>query len=179
MRFFILLCAFLFMSCIRNGPTRPEDITSNQVIINVSERLNKKYGLKLGAIGGAVDKEGVYDLDASYDLYGSKMIDIAEARDLIVDCVEEFLKEANSNKEFRPYMKVYPFTAKNLSISILIFGDNRTRLRLPYISTISMRKSIITYKSLTSDMEKYRYEREIEESYEEALKLSKRNNTVN
>ena len=176
MRFIILLCAFLFMSCIRNGPTSPEGITSNQVIINVSERLNKKYGLKLGAIGGAVDKEGVWKINATFSRYG-KVLSMKEARIMILDCIEEFLKEANNNEEFRPYMKVYPFTLENLSVGIINYDENRVVRHFPDISIVSTRLGMIFYESFGPEV-KLPYANVAKESYEEALNLSKRNNEV-
>ena len=158
------------MSCISIGPTDPMDIVSDQIILTVSERLNKKYGWKLSAIGGSANKEGVSKLNASYHRRGLKMTDIEEARELILDAIKEFLNEANTNEDFKPLMKDYPFTTQNLSIGIINYDEIGMDVYFPYISDISVGSGKIDYSSLGP--EGFSYVRQIKETYEEALERS-------
>jgi hypothetical protein len=168
---FLCLSLLLLGSCSEVGPTRQPDILSNQIIKTVSGRLNKKYGFQLVGTGGAEDEGGVWEIAAMYGRYGPKMLDIGEAREKILDCAKEFLDEINHNEAFRPYMKVYPFTSKNLSISILNYDEKGKDVSFPYISDISLRSGSIYYKSLDYDV-MLPYAKIVTETYEEALEIS-------
>ena len=172
----LLLClSLLFLAGCTEvvGPTRQEDILSDRIILIVSERLNKKHGFRLSCIGGAADKEGVWEIAAGYGRYGTAILDIAEARELILDCAKEFLDEANHDEAFRPYMKVYPFTSTNLGLTIINYDESGREIVFPYISTIGLHSGDIYYRSLDSDVMQP-YARIIEETYEEDVALSKK-----
>ena len=173
--FIFVLCIFTFIltSCTNFEPLSQEDDISNHIIKVVSKRLNGKYGLKFAAIGGGADQEGVWNLHGGYNQYGKKMLDIEEARELILNCLQEFLYEANSNMEFRPFMKVYPFTEKNISIAIFNLDEEGRELHFPYINVISADDGIISYKYLGPTVMDP-YAKIVKESYEEALRLSEK-----
>ncbi len=168
----LFILTLLLFGCTNNGPTRQSDILSDNIIKTVSERLNKKYGLKLIAIGGGEDKDGVWLLSAMYQRIDSKMTEIEEARKIILDCTEEFLNAANHDAEFRPYMQIYPFTPKNLEISILNYDENHREVHFPFISAFSINYGFISYKSLGPEL-KLPYAQKVTETYEEALERSR------
>jgi hypothetical protein len=168
---FLFLFLLLLGSCSEVGPTRQADILSDQIIKTVSGRLNKKYGFQLVGTGGAEDEGGVWEIAAMYGRYGPKMLDIGEAREKILDCAKEFLDEINHDEAFRPYMKVYPFTSKNLSISILNYDETGKDVFFPYISNINLVGGMIYYKSLDPKV-RIPFAKIVKETYEEALEIS-------
>ena len=99
---------------------------------------------------------------------GQKIADVEEARKLILTCVQEFLNEANSNEDFRPLMKVYPFTEKNISIIVIFYDEEGRDIHYPYISSIIKRATAIDYTSMGPTVYDP-YAQEITETYEEAL----------
>ena len=173
--FILVLCIFTFIltSCTNFEPLSQKDDISNHIIKVVSKRLNEKYGLKLVAIGGGADEDGVWNLDGGYNRYGKKILDIEESRELILNCLKEFLYEANSNMEFRPFMKIYPFTEKNTSIAIFNYDEKRMEVHFPYISVISSYNGIISYRYLGPTLMDP-YAKIVNETFEEALRLSRK-----
>jgi hypothetical protein len=169
---FILFISMVISSCYTEiKPTQEADILSDRIIKIVSGRLKKIYGLKLISFGVAADKEGIWKINAMYGRYSSEILDIQQAREIIVICVKEFLGEINHDKAFRPYMKVYPFISKNLSISILNYDENRRATHLPNISAFSVNSTGISYKSFGPEV-KLPYAKIVTETYEEALEIS-------
>ena len=53
-----------------------------------------------------------------------RKLSIEQAREILVDCVQEFLTEINSNEEIRPYLENFPFTSKNIHIALLTFAED-------------------------------------------------------
>ena len=172
-KFVVCIFIFFFTSCTNFEGLRQEDDISNHIIKVVSKRLNEKYGFKLASIGGGADQEGVWNLDGGYSLNGAKILDIKVARELILNCMQEFLYEANNNEEFRPFMKVYPFTPKNITIVIFNHDEEGRRVHFPYISVVSISRGTIDYRWLGPTIMDP-YAQEVSETYEEALKLSGR-----
>ena len=48
-------------------------------------------------------------------------VNLKTARELTIYVINEYLSAINSNKELRPYLHEYPFTAKNVEIRIFIY----------------------------------------------------------
>ena len=94
-------------------------------------------------------------------------MDISEARHLVIDCIDIYLKEINGSEEIRPYLHNYPFTVEN--IEIIITGPDREKEDSLFIDSISVDKGEIVYfaeKNKTLEMV-------LLETYDEALKKFK------
>jgi hypothetical protein len=176
----LILFLLILFSCSKDGSIlqkKENDLHKEtdmyEVIQIVSKKLQIKYGLQLVGIGGGADEKGVWSLDASYKYSGPKILEIEEARKIILNCIEEFLWEANNNLEFRPAMKEFPFSSKNIGILIITYDEKGNLVHFPYISVISHGDGIINYKSLDTKIT-LPYVNNRRETYEEALALSQK-----
>lgn len=75
----------------------------------------KKYGLKYedygGKMGNGIDQ-------VAFDFVCHKKTSLEKARKMEVELTQMLVDQINSNPHFRPYLKEYPFTAKNAPIRI-------------------------------------------------------------
>ncbi len=177
----LFLGFILLTGCFAFQERSKESIALSNIYQSVSTRLNEKYHL-LAISTGSTNDRGDSDADPEnikftilsmyYNRYGPGSDNIDEAREMILDCAQEFLKKINDTPDFRPDMKVYPFKAKNISLAIFNYEKDGTPIRFPYISTISLSGGKISYNSY-GDKIVLPFVREITETYEEALLRSK------
>jgi len=94
---------------------------------------------------------------------------------MIVDLVQEYLKEINTNKKIRPYLRNYPFTLENLEFTIFILQPDGHLPPLEHIHCITAAKGIIEYELsvLPSDYAKD-FPLLQQETLEEALEILKK-----
>lgn len=160
----ILLTAFIWSCSLSSNHHLPKsDLTSYDLIGRFGKEMNKRYGMCISATGGGSDK-GIWLMTIYFDLY-RPIRTKEEARRLIVDVTESFLARVNESQEIRPFLKSYPFTSKNLDISILAFeSTNRKDTFYPNIDTVSIvegkvefdtRDPINTKRYLTTEFEPY------------------------
>ena len=60
-----------------------------------------------------------------------------EARKLIINCVDDFLEAVNNDEQLRPFLRDFPFTAKNLDLTILNFDKNQELHSFPFIAIVT------------------------------------------
>jgi len=98
----------------------------------------------------------------SFDYY--QEVNIKTARELIVPVINEYLSAINSNKEIRPYLHEYPFTAKNIEIRIFVYNPDRSELSLEKIDCITSLNGMLKYYTRSNPRQAI-----CKETYEEAL----------
>jgi len=97
---------------------------------------------------------------------------------MLIDCVEIFLNNINSNEAIRPHLKGYPFTYKNVGIVFYIADKSHEDLFHPNISVASCTSIGVYFR--TNDPENiHRYKGRYKETHEEALELVKKQHTEN
>ena len=104
----------------------------------------------------------------SYKIYRS--LDTAEARKLIIDCVEEYLTAINASKEIRPFLENYPATSENIHLTVYSYNPDHRHTYDPSIGVVSARDGNVFYRTRDKNNE-YRYKSETEEPYEVALAM--------
>jgi hypothetical protein len=139
----------------------------NTLLAQAAKQLEKKYHMKVIGEGAGMPRRVINLLILSFRINGSLTQD--EARKLLVECVEEFLQIANSDEKIRPYMKNFPFTPENLDLSVFIYDKNGQDIYNPALGLAASRHGKLFYK--TYNKGSFGYASEIEESYEEALKI--------
>jgi len=108
------------------------------------------------------------DIQAMHMNFGfSELVDLKAARELIVCSISEYLKNINTSKEIKPYLKEYPFTAKNVEMDIQIRKPGGSRIPLNEIHHISAIDGILTY--YLDFPETCSRQNFFKETYEEAL----------
>ena len=122
MKFIVILasvCA-LFSGVLCYACARPSvdyEKLADKITAKTAKKLEQEKGLILIGTGGRMmDDIKLMMMGFRY----RKIIDINEARNLLVYCVEEYLTAINNNEKIRPYLHDYPFTAKNIQIEIFI-----------------------------------------------------------
>lgn len=111
-------------------------------------------------------------LDIQFQVIGT--LSREKARVILLDCVEEFLKNINSNEEIKPLLINYPFSHENVSLTLFIRDKNNNKLYHPNISVVSFRRRGLEFITNDPDNE-YKYKEEYLETYQEACQLVHRN----
>ena len=85
--------------------------------------IKKKRDLDCVGYGGAF-YTNVKKINLTF--YTKKTITLPEARRIFVEMNEDLIARYNSNEAIRPYLDNYPFTLKNVKISLLFGKINTT-----------------------------------------------------
>jgi hypothetical protein len=152
----------------------PEDDKMLYGFINrEGKSLGLKYHMGQSAIGiGGMDK--VWLISLAFDRHGEPLTE-NEARKLIISCVDDFLEAVNKDENLKPFLKNYPFSAKNLELTIYNYGKNQILHYFPYIAIVTNSEGKIGF--LTKDASiKYGYYTEKYETYEESVAILEREN---
>ena len=161
-RFILILCLFILGACSSKDSLLPEgDRLGNQIIFELGKKMQDK-GLKLIAFGGAEANGKTWNLDASFK--ANFELTLPEARKLIVELVDDFLQMINADEKLRPYLSEFPFTVKNLSLTI--FGKNQKKTD-QFLLCVYSEKADISY--LKNNPNGGMLLTEFEETYEEAV----------
>jgi hypothetical protein len=166
----ILICPLTFsFSFFKSKKPRDYEQMANEISTKVAKKLCKKHQMDWIGEGDQM-MESASMIGLSFQIFHP--LDRNEARTRIVDCVEELLAAVNSNKEIRPFLKDYPFTTKNVQVSIYSnYPDGREALD-PYISVVSVYNSANIYFS-TAEANEDSYKHRYREPYSEALAMVK------
>ncbi len=144
---------------------------ADQVTKHTANQLKKEKGLSLIAIGGPMMGD-IQGMGADFEYFD--LVNLQEARKLIVYASQCYLKNINSNKKIRPYLHNYPFDIKNISILIIVNHPETLSLEQQNICCISVFGGIISYK-LESSARYAPLPLLKEETYAEALKIVEEN----
>ncbi len=139
---------------------------ADEITANTAQQLEKQKGLFLAGTGGGM-MHNIRMMAMSFDFY--QEVDLQTARELIVYAIREYLSDINSNKEVRPYLQNYPFTAKNVEIRIWISKPDRSKASSGKIHYISAINGILDY--YTREDNQHSRKTICEETYEEALEV--------
>ena len=96
-----------------------------------------------------------------------KMIDIEEARKLIIYSMQTLAEEINAEKKLRKYLYKYPFPPKRTEIMIIVHNRDYSTVSPEYISVVSFHNGKISYD--ITNPETNRLDTIYKETYEEAL----------
>lgn len=161
---FVIASLTLSFSFFKSKPRDYEDI-ANEISAKVAKKLSKRHQMNLIGEGGGM-MGSIYMIALSFQI--DHPLDRNEARERIIDSVEELLTAINSNEEIRPFLKNYPFTTKNVKVAIFsVYPDGR-KVYDPLITVVSVDQSeYITFR--TKEPNKTPYKNQYREPYSEAL----------
>jgi hypothetical protein len=164
--FFICVC---FLFAITNCETLKEDeIIARKIMYRVSDVLESRYQLRYGGYSEAGDKTGYTEMGLFFNKFGKVSKD--EGRKMMVDCVNEFLKEINSDPKMQPFLITKPFTALNVQIMIIVYSSDGRTIFYPDINVFSAARGKINYYTSSPD-QKFGHFTEEEEPFEEAVQI--------
>jgi hypothetical protein len=116
---------------------------SNEIKYKVALQLKNEKNLHpCGMGGGGVGKIRVQYL--AFDYY--QQCTIEEARELLVDAGNLFLKAINEDERIRPYLQNYPFLPKNIEMSIFFKKPNGSEMKSGKLSIIDLGDAKLKYK---------------------------------
>lgn len=145
---------------------------ANKAQNEIAKTLSKKYDMRV--IGDyAALFERVNELGLRFNINGPLSKD--ELRYILIGCIKEYLCYINSDEEIRPYLKDYPFTSKNIDISIFVYGLEKKNFNLyyPEIAVASTYIGNLYYQTYGPENE-FQYKTTEKETYEEALAIVKK-----
>lgn len=136
----------------------------NKLISEKANKLAKQYNMQqIGTTVGMPD--GIIELlGASFQ---KETASLEEARTIVIDGCLKFLKTINSNEQLKPYLIHYPFTIKNVELTVY-FDSNNYDSEANTLSVVSCFGGNI-YFFYKKKNERYGYSKEIKESFEEAM----------
>ncbi len=139
----------------------------DQLIGDFSKDLRRRKNLTLIATGGG-QQGRLFVLRFS----AQQNVNLEQARELLVDVCEGFLKQVNNDQKFRPYMLEYPYNGTNIDIMIRFVDSNNYRAQPPYIALAANYQGKVYYS--TSNIKEDLIDLHAE-TYEEACKMVKEN----
>jgi hypothetical protein len=163
----VLSCFILIVLTFGCAQNPNYEVLANRVIKQTAEQLRLEKDLR--AIGTVGQMMGDIQL-LGIEFYYYHLVNLSEARELLVYASQVFLKNINENKEVRPYLHNYPFTLKNIDVTIFVSQPNGQDPPQGDIEIITLRSDKIIYK-LTAPSEFAPWPVLHEETYEEALKI--------
>ena len=159
----------LSFSFFKPKPRDYADI-AREIRAKVGNNLSKKHQMDLIGEGGGM-MGSVYMIGLNFQI--RHPLDRKEARERIVDCVEELLAAVNSNEEIRPFLKNYPFTPKNVQVAIFSVTKDGQDVYDPYIAVVSVdERDYITFRTEEPNNPSS-YKNKYKEPYSEALAMLK------
>ena len=165
---FYMILSFLVGCGPPNEQLSHEEKLAFQIRSKIAHKLVVKYDMKVIGFSAAMPAGVINNLGLLFQV--SRILTREEARVILVDGVQEFLAEVNANEEIRPYLKAYPFTAKNITVDIYMRGSKGENVYDPNIEAASAYGGKIWYATKDKN-KKYGYKSEYKESFEEAVKL--------
>lgn len=169
---YILLLLFLIFACgtyFMSNRHTPSDyvIMAHQIRTDIAEKLSKRYNMQVVGVGGGM-AGSVNVIGLSFQILGP--LSKEKLREILVDCVEEFLAPINANENIRPFLKNYPFTEKEIVITIFIVDASGRNVYDPDVVVATAFNGKIWYYTEDKD-NKFRYKQKIQEDYQTALKI--------
>ena len=160
--FFLFMIPFL-VGCSSFGYQSPRYIKlAHKITSETGKQLKAQKNLYLVGTGGQM-MDDIQMMAMSFYYY--QEVNLKTARELVVYVVREYLSSINGNKEIRPYLHEYPFTAKNVEIRIFVYNPDGSELPSDKIYCMECIDGQIKYYT-RSDY----WNPMLEETYEEALK---------
>lgn len=146
-----------------------EDRLVTQIEAKLAQHLAAKYGLRV--VGDSTSMPGGVIKEVGLLFQVNHLLTREEARELLVNCVQEFLSEMNSNEEIRPHLENYPFTSKNIDITVFIKDQKGKDVFDPNLGVVHARFGKLDYATYKKENEFYQHQSDYEETFEEAEKL--------
>ena len=156
--------SFIF-GCSSFGYQSPHYVKlAHEITEKTAKKLKEQKDLILIGTGGKMMGD-IQAMDMSFDYYHE--VDLKTARKLLIDSVQEYLSDINSNDKIRKYLHKYPFTAKNVEIVIFFRSPDGFKVPPGKINIAAANQGKVIY--YIDYPEKHTIKSIYKETYEEAL----------
>ena len=137
--------------------------------------LGTKYGMRLSSVGGGGGKDRIWLMSISFQRRTTTPLTEKESRSLIIKVVNEYLEAVNNDEILRPHLTDYPFTAKNVKITIYNLDEKGNRVYYPSVLIVGSDEGKIGYYT-KEESKRFGYKTEKYETYDEAIAILKHEN---
>ncbi len=144
----LLVIGCVFSACAKPPPhaKQAQDVTKAFVV-----QIEREKGLTSLGSGGFYTNQKIDSLYVDFEV--KKSLPPEEAKALLMTTVNSLVAFVNQNEGIRPFLKTYPITAEQVSISIGFINEKRAPL--PGLSQIHLYDGTIYYSTFQSDLKKY------------------------
>lgn len=161
MKKIITLLALLVTSC----SSQSRHITLAHDIMNsFSNEVRCTDQLAVFGSGGAMQND-VEVIKLAY--FSEKRVDVDGARKILISVATRLIDRVNSSEAIRPYLHNYPFTEKNINLSISFVGKNFEEPPPPWIASARIGYDKVSYS--INNPERGILQNALVETYAEAL----------
>ncbi len=136
-------------------------------LVNSFEKKMREKRLRFAGISEEVNHDTKKQKLLGVSFYVETLPDVATARKLMIDTINELISRINSNDTYKAYMDIFPFTIENVEITI--FSENKKgglSWATNFTNEISYYDNHVTNPTPTYGPLKVH-----SETYEEALKI--------
>ena len=172
MVFAIFCLLFLRFSYHKLIGLDPREMILGEVIKETNQKLKAKYHVNLASVGRSHKDLKIKSITIDFNRFLGP-VSKEEGRQIIVDCVEEYIKAINQKESLRPFLFDYPFSEKDVVVMMTHWNKDKSMLSHPDIATICKFYSEIVYYTIEPG-NIYKYQTETQETYEEAKSLVKK-----
>lgn len=167
LKYILLGCLLQLTACTESTPVKPHTYEAFRFMSESQKNFKKQYNLNAFGVGGRLSGN-IKELDMSFILKCERVYSIDEARELIVNCVEEVYLNVNNDECIRPYLENYPFDRNKLMISINFAGNDGRFFKNKQLASVNLNGDYVYYSSYTDELG---FDTLYKETYEEALEI--------
>lgn len=153
---------------IPGGPNIPE---LEYVVVTYGDELLREKRLYLRCAHAGYDDDYIQKVEMYFRTQA--IMDIDEARDLMVYLVEGFLARVNEDETLSWDLGSYPFNPSNLKVEIEFESFYTKYVDEDYLARVTMDRSMVNYYSHTAINPDYAHYRQRSEPYIKTLHFSK------
>ncbi len=147
----ILSVLFLFLGSACSTPDRLTGRGEHRKDYDIADQIQYKINQQLSKEGFFLYGSGgryyptIHHISNFYITTLHTYTSIDDVRSILCKIVEMNAIAFNNDKRIRPFLHNYPFTSKNINISISFCDKDRNPLKAPYITYAQCIEGIISY----------------------------------
>ncbi len=172
-KFIVVISSFLLFGCSEAREMSDKVYYTAQIREKTAEILSKRYDMKIERYGANM-RDKVNLIYIRFKIIGPIPQD--KARRMILDSVDELVKQVNEYEPIQPYLENKPFGPENVAIMFLVKSGGFGEIKDPDFEHMGFNQGEIFYKSRNLQ-EQLGYVQEIRETYDEAKRKIQEENS--
>ena len=161
-----IVASFLALYPLQSEITPENEMIAHKISLETAKELHSRLNIEpIGVGGGMVGT--IQTLSLSFRSY--QILSLENARKLLIECVDTYLKKINTSSEVQPFLAEVPFTAHRVNLMFLVLEKNDHFKGANSLANFYIDNGKIVYKKYNTTTQKL--EKVHEESYEEALAI--------
>jgi SpoVK/Ycf46/Vps4 family AAA+-type ATPase len=148
---------------------KPECWT-DEIRLKIIKKYAQKYNMGVYALSDSMPSGIVKRTGVGFKI--NQPISKEKARQILVECTQEYIQEINNKKELLPYLENYPVNEKNIDLSIYIYDKNGDQVFYPNLGHVSLFMGNLEY-FIRDPKHQDKHEPFATETFEEAVRRVK------